>query len=118
MRYESCRGITVFKFGRYKLDLWFAPADYSVKEHTHPLSDGKFWVIFGHNRVIWKYRRNNLVERVSYTLKFPQCLLHVLRVRGNEPHGFEVGSTSMIWFCLQKWKRGVNVTSIIEDFVK
>lgn len=117
MRYGPCKGLRLFKIGRYACDIWYAPSYYSVQEHTHPNSDGKFWVIYGRDRLIYKYRADNLVNRIQYILRWPSCMLHVLNVRHNERHGFMSGSTCMIWFCFQTWKPDSEVTNIIDDFV-
>lgn len=129
-KYEACLGLTLFKLGRYKLELWFAPADYEVKEHTHPNSDGEFFVVYGKNRRIWKHKSfrgmrvkitgqhtniacpDRTVEEYSISNR---KYFRTLTVRANELHAFSKGTTTMVWLCLEKWKPNTNVTSVATD---
>lgn len=37
-------------------------------------------------------------------------------VRAGTPHSFGKGDSCMIWLCVERWKDGVKVTSVAEDF--
>lgn len=119
-RYGPCIGLTVFRWFRWKLELWFAPAAYSPPEHTHEKSDGEFFVLFGRGRKI--YRKADVpgygglvTTKQEYELT-GRTYFKWFSVRAGTPHGFSEGKTPMIWFCFETWKRGVKPTSVAEDF--
>lgn len=112
-RYGPCIGITLLRLFRWKVELWFAPGDYSPEEHTHPNSDSEFWVLYASHRYIYKRKAGRLV---GYNASFPSCLFHTLTVRADEPHRFMTSDRPMIWLCLEHWKAGVKPTSVAEDF--
>ncbi len=122
-RYGPCIGITLWRWGRFKVELWWAPADYATPEHTHENSDGEFLILFSRTRFI--YRR--MVDSIStvdgrthyrtegYVVNVPPWR-RTLSVRAGTPHAFHKGSSPMIWLCFERWKEGVPVTSVAEDF--
>lgn len=113
-RYGPCVGVTLFRLFRWKLELWFAPADYATPEHTHENSDGEFTILWAKNRMIWK-RVDGVMK--AYRAHVPSCWGKFLTVRAGEVHAFGEGATFMLWLCWQTWKKGVKVTSPAEDFV-
>lgn len=117
-----CIGLTVFRWFRWKVELWYAPADYSTPEHTHEDSDGEFLVLHGRGRWIWRRPQlpwedaPEVLMRQAYRLK-GGFRWKWLTVKAGTPHGFERGETPMIWLCVEHWKPGVKVTSVATDFV-
>ncbi len=112
--YGPCWCLTVFRFGRRKVELCYAPADYEPPEHSHPNSDGEFLILWARNRPI--YRR--VGQRVdAYTANVPPWRFKTLSVRAGTPHAFKKGESAMIWICFETWRKGVPVTSVAEDFV-
>lgn len=122
-RYERCWCLTLYRVGRYKAELCYAPADYEPREHVHKNSDGEFWVLYGKNRYIyrkvlydgpgvsgpiWAEEGYNIDSRSYWKL---------LSVRARTPHAFLKGDSPMIWICFEKWKPGTKVTSVAEDLV-
>lgn len=143
-RYGPCICITIFRFLRWKLELCYAPADYSPPEHVHENSDGEFTILYSKNRriyrkthLIWPYAfdgkpvkdkvapplpkhlRSLLVsgDGDSYVATTPDVWGKWLSVRAGTPHGFDNGDSCMIWLCFERWKPGVKVTSVADDFV-
>ncbi len=110
-RYGPCVGLTLFQVGRYKLELWVSPSDYSPPEHSHGNSDGEFFVLYGRDRCIWKRTGGN---KISYNIT-GRNYWKWFSVRAGEVHKFETGGTPMIWLCWEKWKPGVKVTSVADD---
>ena len=109
---DSCRGITLFRFGRRKLELWFVPADYACVEHTHKDSDGEFFVVYGKGRDIW---RRIGAESQCYDIT-NRNYFKWLTVRANVVHGFSPGATPMVFLCWETYRKGVKVTSPAIDF--
>lgn len=119
-RKDRCIGLTLFRFGRRKLELWFVPANYACVEHTHKDSDGEFFVVYGRGRDIWR-------KTWPHWLSGAMCQIEVYNitnrhyfktytVRANTPHGFSVGSTLMVFLCWETYRKGVPVTSPAVDF--
>ena len=123
-RKDSCVGITLFRFGRYKLELWFVPRDYACEEHTHELSSGEFFVLYGKDREIWRtvkgpwvkdYLQWRTSKREQYNIS-NRTYFKWLSVRAGTPHGFSRGATPMVFLTLTKWKKDAKITSPAIDF--
>lgn len=122
-RYGPCIGITLFRFFRWKVELWYSPANYSTPEHTHENSDGEFLILYGSGRKIYRKPFTNsfredwcrCVTKQEYELT-GRKYFKWFSVRAGTPHGFSCGATPMIWLCLEKWKPGKKVTSVATDF--
>lgn len=112
-RYGPCTGLTLFKLGRFKAELWHAPADFTPPEHTHECSDGEFTILYSKNRRIYR-RIGNTVN--AYIANTPEAWGKFLSVRAGTPHAFGKGDSCMVWICFEKWKHGTRVTSVAEDF--
>lgn len=110
---DSCFAFTLFKFGRYKVELWYAPHNYQTVEHTHNNSSGEFYVLYAKNRLIYRIVNK---EKQFYIVNFPQCLKKFLSVRAGVPHSFYRGDSCMVWICFEKWNKGSKVTSVGQDF--
>lgn len=126
-RKDSCWGITLFRWFRWKLELWLVPSDYACVEHTHKDSDGEFFVLYGQEREI--YRRILTTKSNDYSLEFPRYYYTTqqynistrkyfkwLTVRANTPHGFSRGQSPMVFLCFQTYRKGCRVTSPAIDF--
>lgn len=100
-RKDSCIGITLFRWGRRKLELWFVLASYACVEHTHKDSDGEFFVLFGKDRFIWrKFQDYYKIGKSTYSRETQQMYNITERpywkwysVRADVPHGFGRGAT-------------------------
>lgn len=112
-RYGPCSGLTLFRWGRRKVELWYAPADYSPPPHSHNDSDGEFTVLWSRNRRIWR----NVGGRVdSYIATTPGVWGKFLSVRAGTVHAFERGDSCMVWIVFETWRKGVKVGSVADDF--
>lgn len=112
-RYGPCRGVTIFRLGRFKAELWFAPKWYAPPEHTHDNSDGEFTILWARNRPIYRVVNGH---RQWYTARTPRDWGRFLSVRAGTPHAFLKGDSFMVWICFERWKPGVSVTSVATDF--
>lgn len=115
--YGQCIGLTLWRLGRHKLELWWAPSNFSTPEHIHEHSDGEFFVIYGSGRKIWRrisMPGRNYVE--GYDIA-DRKYWKWFSVRAGTPHAFSCGRTPMVWLCSETWKPGTKVTSVAEDFI-
>lgn len=121
-RKDSCFGITLFRFFRWKLELWYSPANYSCEEHVHKNFDGEFFVFYGKHRSIWRKRlvMANILGQYEYRTDMydisKRKYFKWFTVKANSIHGFSTGATSMIWLCWETYKKGIKVTSPAVDF--
>lgn len=111
-RYGPCWGLTLFRWGRLKVELWFSPADYSPLEHTHDDSDGEFMVLWSRNREIYRLING---QREAYIANTPEVWGRWFSVRAGTPHSFGKGDSCMVWLCVERWKPGSKVTSVATD---
>lgn len=122
--YGPCIGITLWKWGRTKVELWWAPADYEPPEHTHEDVDGEFTILYSKNRYIYRKscpRGGPCGEKMvgigdSYIATTPDVWGKWLSVRAGTPHAFKRGDSCMIWIVKEKWLPGRKVGSMSTDF--
>lgn len=142
--YGPCVGLTLWRWGQLKVELWYAPADYETPEHVHNNSDGEFTILWSQNRSIYRKTKPILSYNIytdpvlsklgynrpdydivgyelglndSYIANTPQAWGKWLSVRAGTPHAFQKGDSCMIWLVVERWKPGTKVTSPAEDFV-
>lgn len=116
-RYGPCVGITLFRWRRWKVELWYAPANYATPEHSHNESHGEFTILWARNRRIYRKVKTPQGERVDeYIASTPRFWGKFLSVPMGVVHAFEKGDSCMVWICVETWKRGVTVTSVATDF--
>lgn len=111
--HERAFGVTLWRWRRVKVELWYAPANYYTLEHTHQFSDGEFTLLWARQRQIYRIVNGRLD---SYMANTPAAWGRWLTVRAGTPHAFAKGESCMIWIVVQRWKPGVSVTSLAEDF--
>lgn len=61
--YGPCWCLTVFRWGRRKVELCYAPGWYETPEHVHRHSDGEFLILWARNRKI--YRKTHVVHHAA-----------------------------------------------------
>ena len=119
-RRGPCLGITVFRWRRFKVELWFAPADYAPPEHVHRYSSSEFLILFARRRRIFRRVETpkglRTDQYVADTRKLPWWKFRTLSVRYGVRHAFCKGASPMIWLAFETWKKGVKITSVAEDF--
>lgn len=131
-RYEGALGITLWRWNRKKVEIWFAKKDYSPQEHAHDGCDGEFMVLYSKNRRIyrktmgdkpewssdyncWMIPRFEIHEGDEYIANTPQVWGKWLTVPAGVPHKFDTGDSCMIWLVVEKWREGYDM-SLVSDF--
>jgi len=112
-KYESCVGLLLFKFGQRTVELWYCPAWYEIKEHSHPQEDIELMYLFG--KTIF-YRRKAAARSEE---QFNPRWYHVFRrftVAAGWSHRFDVGDRPLVFINFARWKVGVKPTSASVDF--
>ena len=115
-KYDVCRGITLFKWKQYLVELWYIPNGYTIPEHIHPNEDGKIVYLFGnaliHRRDI---RPNGIVQFVYTKLNmFGKCF----KVMPYHSHFFSVKGWPLIFLNFQRFHDGHKPTSASVDFIE
>lgn len=114
-RVGPCWGVTLFRWGRRKLELWLAPADYAVAEHTHEDSDSEITILYAKPRRIYRRVGDRVDEYVASSRKY---FGRWFSVRAGVPHAFDKGESRMLFLNWQTYLPGRRVTSVATDFKK
>lgn len=114
VRHERCIGISLPSIGRWKLEFWFAPAGYRIAEHTHDQEDIKLVLLFGHNILFHRRKRDELLGE-SYFARFKN-IGRVFTINAGDSHWFEVSNWPLVFLNIERWKDGVKPTSAAHDF--
>lgn len=112
-RYKQCVGITLFRWFRYKVELWFCPKGFKIKEHCHPSQDIELIFIKGsavfHRRLLCTDTIDS--KEVNWWDQFIK-----FTVKSYHSHWFEVSDKMLVFLNIEKWHEGEKVTSAAKDF--
>ena len=132
-------GITLWRWNRKKIELWYSPADYSPKEHAHDGCSGEFTILWAKNRRIYRKTKpvlesgatrdqfgnvSGIYSKItgytigpkdSYIANTPQVWGKWLTVPAGVPHKFDTGDSFMLWVVVETWKPGYDM-SLATDF--
>ena len=102
-RHNRCVGITLFKWGRKKLEVWFCPKDEEIEDHVHRHIDSVIVLLFGYMRGKIDFTAGHVQPWRRYPV--PHCTTH---------------SALTLSFCVfanwETWTGDVDVTSASVDF--
>lgn len=101
-QFESCFGLSFPAIGKWKIELWYAPSGYSIREHTHNQEDIKLIFLFGHN-VKFHRRKWGAYLGDSFMAKFKH-IGKVFTINAGDAHYFEVSDWPLIFMNIEKWK--------------
>lgn len=111
-RYESCIGLSLPAIGRYKIEFWYAPPGYEIKEHTHNNEDIKLILLFGHYvRFHRRCKGSFLGESFLATIG---DFGRVFNIRSGDAHWFSVSNWPLIFMNIERWL--IPPTSAADDF--
>ena len=113
-RYESCWGLTLFRWFNKRVEIWFCAPGYKIIEHRHPMEDVELMFIFGqtifHRRSIY----DNIKEDLKTNWRF---FLLKFTVKHYHYHWFEVGKLPLIFINFQTFLNGAKPQSAAKDFL-
>lgn len=112
-RHESCIGFSFPSIGRWKIELWFVPKNYTIKPHTHPNQDIKLVFLFGHNIRFHRRKPKELFGESFYATY--RNIGRIFTINRNDEHSFDVSNWPLIFMNIEKWY-DVLPTSAAKDF--
>jgi len=128
--YGPCLGITLFKWGRRKVELWLCPRHYTIPKHSHNDENIELAFLYGEaefSRKVWKERftvRDHLIDKKekyfvieSKVVSGFGSLTHTFSIPAGTVHWFSVSNKPLIFLNYSKWLPGKKVTSAATDFV-
>ncbi len=110
-KYESCIGITLFKFRKICIEIWYFPSHYEITPHKHPRENIEVLYIFG-SAVFYRISPETN-EKQSAKMNF---IPRFLTVPAGWIHGFRVSKFPLIAINFAKFIDG-DATSASEDII-
>jgi hypothetical protein len=111
--FEKCKGISFPAIGRYKVEIWTAPAGYSIKPHTHDNEDIKLIFLWGNNVRFHRRKKGSFISESFFAMW--NNIGKMFNIRAGDEHSFDVSDTRLIFMNIETWKDGVVPTSASED---
>jgi hypothetical protein len=106
----NCVGITLFKWGHRRAEVWFIKPGYVIEEHTHPKEDVELMYLFGSTVF---YRRDLETDEVEFARpKF----FRKFSVKHFHSHWFSVGWLPLVFINFQSFLDGHSPQSASKDF--
>lgn len=113
-RYESCRGFTIFKFKKFRIEIWYCPAKYEIIEHRHPEEDIELIFIFGQTVFSRRDINSGVIESLATSWKM---FGRKFSVKHYHSHWFKVGRLPLIFINVQRFFNDYDVKSAAQDFL-
>jgi hypothetical protein len=113
-KYERCRGLTLFKWGRKRMELWYIPPGYKIIEHTHPDENVELMFIFGKTRF---FRRDIYTGKIDYVITNWKYFAKRFTVGCFHSHWFETTSWPLVFINFQTFLWGTKPRSAAKDFL-
>lgn len=110
-KHEGCRGLTLFRFFRWNVEIWICPKRYVIKPHSHPNEHIELMYLCG--KTMFCRIKDGVAE--SYKPKW----YHVFRTFSVKPgiiHWFEVSNQPLIFINFAKFLKGHKPQSASKDF--
>jgi hypothetical protein len=104
MKYHACRGITVWRWRWFKIELWYCPRNFVAEPHRHPDIDIELTFLYGSP----DFYRNDLHIRPTPFTTFTLKHYHW--------HWFQTNNKCLIFFNREWWK--VPPTSAATNYEK
>lgn len=117
-RYESCIGITLYKFGSKRAELWIIPRNYTIIEHQHSNENIELMFLFGRTTFYRRPVYDNQEVKVpaeSLTTRwrfFGRCF----SVKYYHSHWFKTTNWPLVFINFQTFLLGKKPVSAAEDF--
>lgn len=100
-RYERCFILTFLTFGKWQLELVYAPKNYRIREHSHDQQSIKLIPIFCHNIRFWRRKRNDVLS-TSFQATF-RHIGRVFTINAGDYHYFECSNWPLVFINVEKW---------------
>jgi len=117
-RHECCWGLTLWKWKQLRVELWYCPSGYEIKEHSHPKENVELMYLFGSTTF---YRRvlvaGKKTEKVEWAIMSKKFFGKTFSVKCFHSHWFTVGKWPLIFINIQRFLPGYKPESAAKDFV-
>lgn len=112
-RHGPCRGITLWKRGKKRVELWVIPANYSIVPHSHPSEDVELMYLFG-DAVFYRHNFEYGVE--EFKPKWFRDVGRKFSVKWFHTHWFSVSKWPLVFINFQTFRDGATPVSAAVDF--
>lgn len=114
-KYGPCRGMTLFRWKNFNIEIWFCPSYYQIPEHKHPNEHIELMFVYGGDTLF--VRRESLKSpNETLAVRFPQDIFKKFTVKPNHYHWFSVSKHPLIFLNISHWINNVKPTSAAYDF--
>lgn len=114
-KYGPCRGVTLFKWKQFRLELWVIPARYTIIEHRHPEEDVELMYLAGSTAFCRRDIKTNITE--SAEVRWPRDFCKRYSVKNYHTHWFSVGRWPLVFLNFQTFLSGCKPKSAAKDFL-
>lgn len=113
-KYGPCRGITLYRFGKKRAEIWFIPRNYKIEIHRHSHENIELMFLFGQT-TFW---RRSVISLVEESLKtcwkyFGRCF----SVKSYHQHSFITTKWPLIFINYQTFLTSYKPESAAQDFL-
>ena len=111
-RHGPCWAVKLLEFGRYNIEIVYAPPHYQIEEHSHPSQIIKLCFLFGRATF---FRRSNISGLATADVCWPSNMFRTFTIAWYHSHWFAVSKWPLVFINLEIWR--TKPTSAAEDFV-
>ena len=112
-KHEKCFGITLFKFGQHRAEIWFCAPGYEIQEHVHMEEYVELMYLFGSATFYRRPITTGIAEWATMKWwKFGRCFT----VKNTDSHWFSVSKWPLVFINFQYFLEGFKPKSAAADF--
>lgn len=116
-KHGPCKGMTLFRWGRFNIEIWFCPPRFQIEEHRHPSQDIELMFLYGDAFISRRHKDDPYGHYQMYgTVKFPYDTFKHFTVLAEHFHYFTVNEKWFVFLNISKWRKGHKPTSASVDF--
>lgn len=113
-RHESCFGMTLFRCGQRRAEIWFCMPGYEIQEHVHMREDVELMFLFGSGTTF--YRRPITTGIAEWFSPRWWNIFRCFSVKSSDSHWFSVSRWPLVFINFQRFHKGFTPASAAIDF--
>ncbi len=118
IHFQSCRGFTLFRLGRWRAELWFCPRNEVVPVHVHPNIVSRLLGVWGLQQWTVGNKTRTICGLFRRRHSTGTLTIAAMKVKPNVRHGVSILGELGVFLNVEKWVGTGGAKGAADDFVK
>jgi hypothetical protein len=100
LKHGPCRILSFPSLFNWKIEIVWAPKDYTIDLHSHPSQDIELVILWGKDVLLRRIRGADTDTHIS---KMPQSIFKKFSIRAGDLHDFSTGPSCFLFLNIEHW---------------